>query len=167
MNEDCTFFWNGPFSQWYPSYFKVHNNKIGQYDYGTIMFNSAEQYMMFKKATLFEDHNSATLILGTDDPREQKRLGRGVQGFNKEAWEAIARYVVYQGNLEKFSQNTILREALLATGDTLLVEASPYDEIWGIKMSEAEAKITPKGKWRGTNWLGEVLTQVREDLKTL
>jgi ribA/ribD-fused uncharacterized protein len=165
MNKDCTFFWDGPFSQWYPSYFKVRENKIGGYGYGTIMFNCAEQYMMFKKASLFEDHITATLILGTDDPKRQKKYGRGVQGFDKEFWESKCKEIVYDGNIAKFSQSLKLRKALFNTGNTLLVEASPFDAIWGIGLNEAQAKLTPKEDWKGTNWLGEILTRVRDDLK--
>jgi hypothetical protein len=46
------------------------------------------------------------------------------------------------------------------------VEASPYDRIWGIGLGEEQARITPPEQWLGTNWLGEVLTKLRDDLKS-
>ena len=52
----------------------------------------------------------------------------------------------------------------MTTGKTKIVEASPQDFNWGIGLTEEEAKQVPEQKWPGTNWLGEILTQLREDL---
>jgi ribA/ribD-fused uncharacterized protein len=165
MNNTYHFFWNGPFSQWYASKFTSSDNIIGQYNYSTITFNCAEQYMMFKKASLFEDHNTATLILQANDPKTQKALGRKVIGFNAAEWDEHARAIVYHGNFLKFTQNPARLQDLLDTGDKILVEASPYDKIWGIGMGADEAAITPPEQWNGTNWLGEVLTKLKHNLK--
>jgi ribA/ribD-fused uncharacterized protein len=51
------------------------------------------------------------------------------------------------------------------TGNAILVEASPYDTVWGIGLDEVTAKVTPVNEWKGTNWLGEVLTQLKLDLE--
>lgn len=72
--------------------------------------------------------------------------------------------MVYEGNHAKFTQNPEFLEKLLATKGTTLVEASPYDRIWGIGMAEGDKGITDRDNWRGTKWLGEVLTGLREDL---
>ncbi len=37
-----------------------------------------------------------------------------------------------RGLIEKFTQNTQLKKSLIDTTDAILVEASPYDTIWGI-----------------------------------
>lgn len=44
------------------------------------------------------------------------------------------------------------------------MEASPYDCIWGIGMAEGDPGIEDRDNWRGANWLGEILTGLREDL---
>ena len=150
-----TFFWNGPFSQWHLSDFVVNGKK----------FNCAEQFMMYSKATLFGDTTTAAKIMATKSPKEQKELGRQVANFYAPIWNNIAKQLVYMGNLAKFTQSITLLETLHATRDTLLVEASPYDAIWGIGLDEVTAKDLPKEEWPGTNWLGEVLTQVRLDLE--
>lgn len=152
--EQFTFFWSGPFSNWYPSAFEVDGVK----------YNCSEQYMMAEKARLFNDDAALTKILAYTNPKDQKACGRLVQKFNREKWDAVARDVVYKGCLAKFSQNPDLKEALLATVGTSLVEASPYDRIWGIGLAKEDPRALNRSKWRGTNWLGEVLDRVREKL---
>lgn len=45
------------------------------------------------------------------------------------------------GNYAKFLQNKELLDFLLSTGNKILVEASPYDTIWGVGMEEANPQI--------------------------
>jgi len=150
-----TFFWRGPFSQWYPTKFEIDGVK----------YNSAEQYMMAQKAVMFEDQESFKKILLSHTPRIQKHLGRSVKGFNKREWEKVARGFVYMGNYAKFTQNEELKGELLKTKGTELVEASPYDKVWGIGLPEGHKDLYDKTKWKGKNWLGQVLTQVREKIE--
>ena len=58
-----------------------------------------------------------------------------------------------------------MKDFLLSTGDKLLVEASPYDKIWGIGLSENKAKQMKLEEWPGKNYLGKCLMSVREKLK--
>jgi ribA/ribD-fused uncharacterized protein len=154
VTEEMVLFWNGPFSQWYPSEFEING----------IQYNCCEQYMMAEKARLFGDEDTLKEIMETDSPREQKKLGRQVSDFDQSKWEEIAQEVVYQGNLAKFSQNPDLKEILFSTQDKILVEASPYDKIWGIGLSADDPRAEDRSQWLGTNWLGEALSQVRSDL---
>lgn len=156
MNNEqkYTFFWNGPFSQWAPSKFKV----------GNLEFTSAEQYMMAHKAVFFNDVETFKKIMSTDDPREQKAFGRQVKNFDKDKWESVCKQIVYEGNYAKFSQNDDYRQELMKTIGTELVEASPDDKIWGIGLEESDERAKDKSQWQGTNWLGEVITRVREDM---
>jgi ribA/ribD-fused uncharacterized protein len=121
--------------------------------------------MMAKKALLFNDVETYNKIMAADDPKIQKSLGRIVNGFVKEEWEAVCRDIVYEGNYAKFTQNAVMKSELLRTGDRELVEASPYDTIWGIGMHETDPNILDKSKWKGTNWLGEAIMKVRETIK--
>jgi ribA/ribD-fused uncharacterized protein len=150
-----TFFWGGTFSQWYPSPFVIDGKK----------FDDAEMYMMYCKAMLFNDTESAELILTAQHPSESKAIGRRVKNFNKEVWELYCKKFVYDGNYAKFTQNPDLLKDLMATGDSELVEASLEDKIWGIDLKESDPRAQNKETWLGTNWLGEILTQLREDLK--
>ena len=154
MTETYTFFRGGPFSQWTKSKFTI----------GGLTFNTAEQYMMYRKALLFDDQDIASKIMATGNPKVQKALGRRVRNFDQQVWQNVATDVVYKGNYAKFTQNRQLLEVLLATSGTTLVEASPRDKIWGIGLDEATARSTSPDKWPGKNLLGIVLTQVREDI---
>ncbi|MCK4501037.1 NADAR family protein [Candidatus Babeliales bacterium] len=160
-NEKFTFFWDGPFSQWCESKF---------YSEG-IEYNCAEQFMMAHKAELFADHNAVTAILATKDPVEQKRIGRSIEGYSDELWHGLRGNgrpycwnVVRLGNRLKFEQHEGLMKELLKTAGTTLVEASPVDTIWGIGLKASDPLAQNRATWRGKNWLGEVLTDVRETL---
>jgi ribA/ribD-fused uncharacterized protein len=147
-------FYGGPFSQWAASDFEVNG----------IKYNCAEQYMMAQKARLFGDEVRLERIMRSDNPAEQKALGKKVARFRKNVWEAVARDVVMRGSLAKFTQSKAFLQDLMATEGMLLVEASPTDVIWGIGLAEWDPDAHDPTKWRGTNWLGEVLTDLRERL---
>lgn len=155
--SNFTFFWQNrsPFSNWYPSIF-THEG---------ITFSRGEQYMMYQKAMLFGDLETAQAILSTDNPKEQKDLGRQVKNYVDETWAAVREDVMVEGLFEKFNQNERLKQALLDTGDTEMVEASPYDLIWGIGFTEDQPEARDKTKWRGKNLLGIVLMRVRDKIR--
>ena len=153
MKEKFFLFWSGPLSQWHLSTF---NDGMNEY-------NCAEQYMMFQKALHFKDYESADAIMQAKDPRRQKRLGRQVKNFNEKRWNEIAREVVYFGNLLKFTQNKDLLFYLVNCTETI-VEASPVDKIWGIGLDAANPDCLDRSKWLGKNWLGQVLTKVRDNM---
>lgn len=120
---------------------------------------------MYRKAQVFGDLEIAAKILETPDPGRQKALGRQVRGFDARIWDAQKTEIVRQINLAKFSQNKGLRRKLFQTGDTVLVEASPMDTIWGIGLDAKRAANMPAAEWPGQNRLGQILTEVRETLK--
>ena len=130
-----------------------------------IKYCTAEQYMMAEKARLFGDDHSLNQIMRSHDPFRQKALGRKVKNFDKDKWEEIARDVVYVANLAKFTQNKDAKQQLLATGDKVIVEASPYDCIWGVGLRCDDPKVLDFKNWRGTNWLGEAIMKVRDELQ--
>jgi len=124
-----------------------------------------EQYMMAGKAELFGDQEIREQILKCSDPRQIKALGRKVKGFDQAVWDKAKHSIVLNGNWCKFSQNRDLREFLLSTGDSVLVEASPYDSIWGISLSASSPEAQDPFKWHGQNLLGFALMEVRDELR--
>ena len=124
-----------------------------------------EQYMMASKAQLFGDEERRKEILACNNPRQIKALGRKVRGFDQKVWDKLKYTIVLCGNWYKFSQNRYLREFLLSTGDSVLVEASPYDAIWGIRLAASSPEAQDPMRWRGQNLLGFALMEVRDELR--
>lgn len=140
-------------SQWYVSPFIAEN----------ITFPTCEHWMMYKKAMLFGDHVIAQRVLKTESPADVKKLGRRVKGFDEAKWCQHRFEIVVTGNYYKFSQNSLIGTWLISTTEHL-VEASPYDKIWGIGMATDDCNIQDETKWKGLNLLGEALMVVRQRL---
>jgi len=155
ITKEFVLFWSGVFSQWYASDFTIKG----------IKFTSAEQYMMYKKAMLFSDKDVADAIMRTNNPKEQKALGRKVRNFNSEIWEGICREYVYDANMAKFTQNPDMLKQLMDTEDREMVEASPLDKIWGIGLHFDDEAALDRDQWQGTNWLGEAIMRVKQELR--
>lgn len=141
--------------QWYDLPFKV-----GNIEYGTM-----EQYMMDQKAKVFGDCEIQEKIMDSVDPETAKRLGREVKGFNRAIWDKVKYTIVLTGNYYKFAENKPLRDYLLSTSNKIIVEASPYDNIWGIAISKDEEIAKNPYKWKGKNLLGFALMELRNELK--
>lgn len=141
-------------SQWFPNPFTVE---------GTL-YHTAEHWMMAGKARMFNDAEALEEIFKTTKPGTAKAWGRKVKNFDADLWKAKAYDLVVEGNVHKFSQHKPLKEFLLKTGNQVIVEASPRDFIWGIGLSQYKAEALNPDKWRGTNWLGFALMEVRDKL---
>jgi len=141
-------------SQWYPRGF-THEG---------IRYATAEHWMMVGKARLFQDDEALQRILETENPAVAKKIGREVRGFDGPAWKANMVDLVTEGSYHKFHQNDDLLAFLKTTGNKVLVEASPFDRIWGIGMTKADAEKVHPEDWKGTNWLGWCLMEARAEL---
>jgi len=164
--EFCMFWENKPdargiitkscLSQWWQSDFTFNGDQ----------YCCMEQCMMAGKARLFDDHATLAEIMATKDPKAIKALGRKVQGFREDAWNEIKYALIVAGNVCKFTQNAQLKEFLLSTGDAVLVEASPYDRIWGIGLAAEDPLSADPAAWRGQNLLGFALMEVRDQIRS-
>lgn len=143
------------FSQWFPCNFEENG----------VAYSTAEHYMMAEKARLFGDQEILEEILKTGNPQQVKSLGRKIKNFDHQTWDNHKYEIVKNGNFLKFSQNSEFREFLLSTEDKVIVEASPYDTIWGIGMLESDSKAENPSQWRGENLLGFALMEVRDELR--
>lgn len=145
------------FSQWYMIDFYV----------GYMQYCCMEQYMMSKKAELFGDVNMMKMIMDTDKADEIQKYGRRVKNFDEEIWNRFKFPIVLTGNYYKFSQIPELRRFLLGTGNALLVEASPYDKVWGIGLKADDERALNPDTWKGKNLLGFALMEVRDEINRL
>lgn len=142
-------------SQWFPARFEVDGET----------FHHTEQWMMAGKARLFKDEDVRAQIMAETDPGKVKKLGRRVKGFSEDTWVAHRFDLVVTGNEAKFAQNTGYGGYLRSTGDKVIVEASPYDRIWGIGLSGEAQQATDPLAWQGDNLLGFALMVVRDRLR--
>ena len=162
-NEGCE---NRMLSQWYQGNPIMINGR---------KYSTAEQYMMSEKALLFHDMHSYEKIMAACDPAECKQLGRGVKNFDSDRWESAFREIIFHGNLAKAQSDIEIVVALLSTGNSILVEASPLDDKYGVGISsknllndDGTLKIMP-WDWhkkdshkQAENHLGFVLMGVRD-----
>ena len=141
------------FSQWFPRGFTIDE----------VYYKTAEHYMMAEKARLF-DNEMVSEILNAKSTKEVKSLGRKVKNFDDKVWSEASFDVVVKGNMAKFSQHEDLKDFLLSTSKKIIVEASPYDKVWGIGMLADDEKASNPLKWRGLNKLGFALMVVRDEI---
>lgn len=156
------FFWRednvqtGHFSEWYYSEFRE--------DDGT-KFVTVEQYKTYQKAKLMKDEETAAKVLKTENPKEHKALGKKIQNWNAKVWRQHAEAIVYRGNLLKFKQNSRLAHRLNITGQAALINAHPYDPVWGIGLTDFDSRRFDRANWKGQNRLGVILERVRTELR--
>ncbi|KAL9088693.1 MAG: hypothetical protein Q9159_002944 [Coniocarpon cinnabarinum] len=161
--------WQQFLSPWYPVGFK---------DREGVEYRSSEMYMMYQKALLFKDKETAEKIQKAKTPAEQKQLGREVKNFDSNIWNEHKVSIVGNGNYLKFQQgvshhqgsnpeprpDSTLRGLLLETGEKEIVEASPTDRIWGIGFSIEDAPSSDRSQW-GENLQGKSLMDARDKLR--
>ncbi|KAG9127964.1 hypothetical protein FRC07_006981 [Ceratobasidium sp. 392] len=162
--EGPVYFWkpeqeHGYLSPWYHTQFKSTEPNGS-----TFTYHSAEQYMVHRKGLLFAPNSAVTHdVLKVTNPHEIRALGRKVPNFDEATWAKQKLSVVTMGNYLKFSQDPGLKGLLLGTGSRDLVEANPYDRLWGIGYDAKEASAN-KARW-GENLLGRALVNVRKAIK--
>ncbi|GAA2603551.1 NADAR family protein [Streptomyces roseoviolaceus] len=142
-------------SQWWPAPFTVAG----------VEYATAEHWMMAGKARLFGDAAAERAVLAVGHPAEAKKAGRLVRGFDEALWERERFRIVVDGSVHKFAAHPELREFLLNTGESVLVEASPVDRVWGIGLAANDEAASDPERWRGPNLLGFALMAARERLR--
>lgn len=146
---------NCPLSNFHPAPFKTEGHT----------FRHVEEYLFFKKAEYAGDDASKKKILAASTPADCKQIGKGIR-VDKTQWSPKEITIMTTALREKFSQNSDLRDFLLATEEKRLLEASPWDRFWGIGAGLKEvASSDPMKQWPGSNKLGLLLMDLRKMLK--
>ena len=157
VTDKYVFFWGGPFSNFAP----VENG----IEFDGFCFPTSEHVFMYIKAKTFRDDEIAEQIKNTLEPKTAKKLGRKVRGFDEQVWvqrrvNAMKTAVQLKFNASPEFRNELLKEKYK---NKTFVEASPYDCIWGIGMSENDPNVNDERRWRGLNLLGNILTKLRDE----
>lgn len=161
ITDKYVFFYKDWLSNYQKTKFDVEWNGV------KYTFTSTEQGFMYIKAITFGDNVTAEKILKTDDPNRCRKLGRQVKGYNDAEWAKIRYDVFYILNWAKYTQDKKLQEKLLDPqfDGKKFVEASPIDKIWGIGYAEDNPNIEFADMYWGKNYLGRILTNIRNRLK--
>ena len=131
-------------------YYFLSNFFPAEITYNRLTYRNNEA--AFQAQKVLHDEEKATFT--NLSPKEAKQRGRRVS--LRSDWEQVKDAIMEEIVLSKFSQNEILKEKLLATGDAQLVEGNTWnDRYWGIDVRTGI----------GQNHLGKILMKVRADLK--
>lgn len=122
---------------------------------------TAEQYMMSEKALLFNDTRSYLKIMREPDPRKCKALGKLVAGFDQKTWDDALREIIFHGNLAKLQSDIEIVAALLETRNAVLVEASPFDDIYGAGLEKKDL-LNPDGSLKVQPWEWHKRGEIRQ-----
>jgi hypothetical protein len=115
------------------------------------LWPTTEHYYQAQK---YADTELEELVRQQPAPHNAKELTRNPRYPARADWNTVRDRVMRTALYAKFSQHEHLRQALLATGNTVLVEHTDKDAYWG-----------DGGDGSGTNMLGKLLMHVREQLR--
>ena len=113
---------------------------------------TSEHYFQAQKFENTADQND---IRKEKSPMRAARMGRDRKRKLRRDWESVKDNVMRDAVLAKFTQHEDLRELLLSTGGAKLVEHTTNDSYWG-----------DGGDGSGKNMLGQILMEVREQLRS-
>ncbi len=110
----------------------------------------------YYQAMKFTDPHLQETIRMAATPREAFNIGQKNKASVRSDWHAINLDVMRKAVRAKFTHNPSLQKLLLKTGNTVLVEnAGKNDAFYGAGED-----------YKGKNWLGRILMEIREELRT-
>ncbi len=130
-----------------------------------ITYSSVVQYYAYSMATTFEDKLRADRIMNTCDPKSIMDFTETIDNFDSETWNVKIQMVLTDAMYLKFSQNEVLKQKLLETGDALLAFANDKEKNFGIGLPIYDSNARKKDKWKGKNIAGYSLMNVRDKLR--
>ena len=157
-SDTHAYFFEGiPFSNWWASEPYI--------EYDGKHFTSSEHLFMYFKAIHFGDDEIADKILKAKSYKQAKSLGRKVKNYTDAEWMRVGSDYMYKAVEAKYQSDKVFRDALMddAYKGLTFVEASPFDNKWGIKRAATDDVVLGKMKWMGSNLLGQTLTRLRDN----
>ena len=161
------FYMNVPLSNWWDS--------VPAIEYDGHTFNASESIFMYLKAKHFKDEETAIKIVEADNktydkPRQRwdavKKLGKKIKNFDDKEWAGPNRKAMAIALKQKAQYDEEFKRVLLDPqyAGMTFCEASKYDKIWGIGIDAKTAMEVGKAGWKGHNFLGRALTELRNEL---
>ena len=128
-------------------HFNFSNFALWEINVDGLLFTTTEHYY---QASKFIGTDNFKKVLMAKTPFDASKLGRSLKMERPENWDAMKDNVMWKAVYAKFTQHTHLRDELLGTGDTILVEHRKADSYWG-----------DGGNGKGVNMLGFQLMALR------
>lgn len=134
------------------------NNKYGEFSNFALypiklkgkIWATSEHYFQAQK---FKGTPHESKIRKARTPMLAAQLGRSRKVKLRRDWEKVKDAVMYEAVKAKFVQHKNLKELLLSTGNSKLIEHTVNDDYWG-----------DGGNGKGQNKLGKILMQIRKEL---
>lgn len=118
---------------------------------GNKVWKTSEHYFQAQKFAGTEHEEELRHVAS---PMVVARMGRSRQRPLRKDWETAKDDIMREALRAKFTQHDELKKILLETGDAHLVEHTANDSYWG-----------DGGDGHGRNMLGQLLMELREELK--
>lgn len=131
----------GEFSNFYSAAIKIKGK----------VWRTSEHYFQAQK---FAETKYEEEIRSLVSPGAAARKGRDRKLPLRKDWEKVKDNVMREAVRAKFSQHKNLKELLLSTNDSILIEHTTNDHYWG-----------DGGNGSGRNMLGKILMEIRTELK--
>lgn len=132
-------------------YGEFSNFALYRIDVDGEIWNTSEHYFQAMK---FENPADRKDLARAHSPMDAAHIGRDRKRKLRRDWESAKDDVMRKAVRAKFTQHDELRALLLATGDAKLVEHTTNDAYWG-----------DGGDGRGRNKLGQILMEIRAELR--
>lgn len=113
---------------------------------------TVEHYFQAQK---FAGTEHEELVRLTKSPMVAARMGRSRERPLRQDWETAKEDIMREALMAKFTRHPALRSLLLGTADAEIIEHTTNDRYWG-----------DGGDGNGKNRLGQLLMEVREQLRT-
>jgi ribA/ribD-fused uncharacterized protein len=162
VSEDAVAFFGAqsPLSNFYTTPLVVEGTK----------YDCVERFYQREKAHFHSDQLAGIAIMRANTALDCYKIGhaldqkRAADDGTRRWRQGKAAEVMLKGLEAKFSQNTYLKNFLLATEDKRIIEANPRDKYWSCGLSLRDSRIASEEHWTGENTLGTLLMRVRGGL---
>ena len=127
-------------------------------------FPTSEHLYQWRACTEAIRDDLAELVVKAATPRDAKIIANKIN-HDKTNWHNVKFDVMREVLRVKAASSKQFRDALLQTGDKILVEAR-VDDVWGSGLTHTLTMNTDPMKYPGTNKLGVLLGEIRHELRS-
>jgi ribA/ribD-fused uncharacterized protein len=156
---------DGQCTLFYSRFSKLSNHNPAPFMSGDLIYRSSEQMYFAERCRVLGDEDQRRRVLAASDPKDCQRLGRQAKNLSGIKWSEFEEPIMKKACLEKFTKNSVARQALLMTAGTVLGESS-RSKHWGTGFYVSHPQAFNQDLWEN-NLLGRILSEVRDEVRAL